>query len=154
MESYTTEDMILLKETLKKRVDELLSLRNRLAEYDSEIINQFDQIELDLNRHFHLHGEEKSSLKNKLLFDGNQFAGRIIAISDDLKTKREDFKKDFEAFSTQINQSADVCSADLKTTLKTLMEIYEEHLDIFAGMEMIFSRYTITLKEKTEQFRN
>jgi hypothetical protein len=154
MESYTTEDMIRLKETLKKRVDELLSLRNRLAEYDSELINQFDQIELDLNRLFHLQGEEKSLLKNKLLFDGKQFAERIQAIASDLKVKHEDFKKDFDRFLQEINESVGVSSADLKTTLKTLMDIYKEHLDIFAGMEVIFSRYSATLKEKTEQFNS
>ena len=154
MESYTTEDMIRLKETLKKRVDELLSLRNRLAEYDSELINQFDQIELDLNRLFHLQGEEKSLLKNKLLFDGKQFAERIQAIASDLKVKHEDFKKDFDRFLQEINESVEVCSADLKTTLKTLMDIYKEHLDIFTGKEVTFSRYSATLKEKTEQFNS
>jgi hypothetical protein len=54
----------------------------------------------------------------------------------------------------EINESVEVCSADLKTTLKTLMDIYKEHLDIFAGMEVIFSRYSATLKEKTEQFNS
>lgn len=154
MESFTTEDMILLKETLKKRVDELLSLRNRLAEYDSELINQFDEIELDLNRLYHLQGEEKSFLKNKLSFDGNQFAERITSISSNLKIKVEDYRKDFERFTRELGDCHEGCSADLKTTLKTLLQIYKENLDVLSGMEVIFSRYSSTLKEKTEQFKN
>lgn len=154
MESFTTEDIILLKETLKKRVDELLSLRNRLAEYDSELINQFDEIELDLNRLYHLQGEEKSLLKNKLSFNGNQFAERILAITADVKIKLEYYKKDFDNFTKEFGEYNNTCPADLKTTLKTLMQIYKEHLDVFAGMEVIFERYSETLKEKTEKFNN
>lgn len=154
MESKTTEELNLLKETLKKRVDELLSLRNRLAEYDSELINQFDEIELDLNRLYHLQGEEKSLLKNKLSFDGKQFAERILAITSDLSTKIEYYRKDYAGFILKFDDYNKICSADLNTTLKTLLQLYKENLDVFTGMEVIFTRYSSTLKDKTEQFKN
>jgi hypothetical protein len=149
MESLTTEDLNLLKEVLKNRVDELLSLRNRLAEYDSELINQFDQIELDLNKLNNLEGEERAVLKNKLLFDRKQFAERITAITADLTVKLEDYRNDFEKFSQERVRLDLDCPRDLKTTLETLLQIYKEHIDVFAGMEIIFKNYTTTLEEKT-----
>lgn len=148
MESITTEELIQLKETLKKCVDELLSLRNRLAEYDSEFINQFDEIELDLNKLYHLAGEEKSLLKKKLSFDCNQFAERITAITSNLTISVEDYHKDFEKFTRELGDCNEGCPVDLKTTLKTLLQIYKENLDVLAGMEVIFRRYSVTLKRK------
>lgn len=154
MERSITEELIQLKETLKKCVDELLSLRNRLAEYDSEFINQFDEIELDLNRLYHLDGDEKSLLIKKLSFDSNQFAERISAITSNLTVRVEEYGKDYDRFTLELGESNQDCSPDLKTTLKTLLQIYKENLDVLAGMEIIFTRYSSTLKEKTEQFRN
>mgnify|MGYP001491081686 FL=1 len=53
------EELRDLKDNLKKTVDELLGLRNRLAEYDSEFISKFDDLELDTNRLAYLQGEKK-----------------------------------------------------------------------------------------------
>lgn len=154
MESNRIEQLNTLKETLKKCVDELLSFRNRLAEYDSEFINQFDEIELDLNRLYHLKGEEKSSLTKKLSFDCNQFAERISAITSNLTIKVEEFRNDFDRFTRELMECNEGCSANLKTTLGTLLQIYKENLDVILGMEVIFARYSSTLKEKTEQVKN
>ncbi|GAB1350721.1 hypothetical protein MASR1M107_29360 [Ignavibacteriales bacterium] len=60
------EELRDLKDNLKKTVDELLGLRNRLAEYDSEFISKFDDLELDTNRLAYLQGEKKELLIKKV----------------------------------------------------------------------------------------
>jgi len=144
----SVEELRELKEQLIKTVDELLSLRNRLAEYDSEFISKFDELELDINRLSYLQGDEKEPLKKKLLFDIDQFKLRIAGVVEGLDAFLTRHEAEFGGVAGILAESKLICPADLGYTFKTLESVYREHLDIFAGMKEIYEKYIRTLQEK------
>lgn len=144
------EELRDLKDNLKKTVDELLGLRNRLAEYDSEFISKFDDLELDTNRLAYLQGEKKELLIKKMLFDIEQFKQRISGVVEGLDTFLSRHEKEFGGMSGVLVRTKEMCPVDLGYTLSTLEEVYREHLDIFIGMRSIYEKYISTLTDKAK----
>jgi hypothetical protein len=142
-----------LKELLKRTVDELLNLRNRLAEYDSEFISKFDDLELNMNRLFHLQGEEKDLLTKKMLFDCERFKGRVEGVAEELSGQIAHFRRGYNESNRINTEKSEGCSTDLKTNVTMLIEIYREHIGIFSGMELIYKRYIKTLEDKLSKLK-
>ncbi len=137
-----------LKVHLKSTVDELLSLRNRLAEYDSEFIGRLDDLEVDINKYAYLSGTEKNMVRDRLLYDCDTFKKRINEVISGLDIVTEKHANELGAINTQLDQCLGTCPQDMKHTLVTLRDIYAEHIDVFDGMKRIYTRYVNNLTEK------
>lgn len=137
-----------LKVHLKSTVDELLSLRNRLAEYDSEFIGRLDDLEVDINRYAYLSGDEKALIRERLLYDCDNFKKRINEVISGLNQTMEKHSNELNTINSQLDKCLGGCPHDIKYTLITLRDVYAEHIDVFDGMKKIYARYVNNLSEK------
>ena len=142
------EELRELKIHLKTTVDELLSLRNRLAEYDSEFIGRLDDLEVDINKYAYLSSAEKDMIRERLLYDCDNFKKRINEVISGLDRMMEKHTNELFAINARLEQCLGGCPQDMKHTLVTLRDVYAEHIDVFDGMKKIYTRYVNNLSAK------
>lgn len=137
-----------LKVHLKSTVDELLSLRNRLAEYDSEFIGRLQLLEVDINKYGYLGGKEKELLRERLVYDCDSFKKRISEVINGLTVTIERHTGEISTLSKKIEGCNSNCPEDLKHNLTVLHDVYRQHVNVMDGMRKIYIRYVGNLDEK------
>ncbi len=144
----TLEELRELKTHLKTTVDELLSLRNRLAEYDSEFIGRLQLLEVDINRYGYLDGSEKERFRERIVYDCDSFKRRIGDVIEGLTATVARHTEELAAFDLKFENCPAGCPEDLRHNLAVLSDVYRQHINVMDGMRKIYLRYVANLEGK------
>jgi len=137
-----------LKLQLRGTVDELLSFRNRLSEYDSDFIGRLYSLEVEINKYSNIPDSEKTLIYQNLIAGCDEFKQKIEEVILGIDSAIRKHTSSLIESGEKIDRCSEECPQDLKFTLSTLRQVYNENLEVFFGMKKIYQKYLKNIDEK------